>query len=178
MSIDCVKPFSLSTWEPRNYYMDKYTTLACKFSICSNCNEHVMASNTTNLRTRQYYVHKDMVIKELKANETLEFGRLRNWRSWRLHRVFQSIYRLVYMKSGAVRSAYLCLWGIPTKNEELHASSNTWSLSTAFEEYNHGFINDYDRQSRKYDEEVVACVALTTCSTLHIMYIYIKDSTF
>jgi hypothetical protein len=57
------------------WYWDNSTTPASKRSICSICNTHVSASSTTNLRTHMQSAHKDYVIKELKANETLEVGK-------------------------------------------------------------------------------------------------------
>ena len=59
---------------PENWYWDNSTTPASKRSICNICGTHVSASSTTNLRTHMQSAHKDFVIKELKADETLEVG--------------------------------------------------------------------------------------------------------
>jgi hypothetical protein len=56
------------------FYRDNCTTPASKRSICILCNMHVSAASTTNLRTHLQTAHKTLVIKELKADETLEVG--------------------------------------------------------------------------------------------------------
>ena len=60
---------------PEKWYLDDSTTSTSKMSICSLCNVHVSASSTTNLRTHMQLAHKDVVIKELKADETLKVGK-------------------------------------------------------------------------------------------------------
>ena len=57
------------------FYWDNSTTPASKRSICSLCNMHVSAASTTNLRTHLQSAHKALVLRELKADETLEVGR-------------------------------------------------------------------------------------------------------
>jgi len=56
------------------FYRDISTTHASQRSTCNLCNMHVSAASTTNLRTRLQSAHKVLVIKELKADETLEVG--------------------------------------------------------------------------------------------------------
>ena len=56
------------------FYWDNTTTPASKRSICSLCNMHVSAASTTNLRTHLQSAHKALVIKELRADESLEVG--------------------------------------------------------------------------------------------------------
>lgn len=56
------------------FYWDNSTTPASKRSICSLCNMHVSAASTTNLRTHLQSAHKAVIMKELKADETLEVG--------------------------------------------------------------------------------------------------------
>ncbi len=56
------------------FYWDNSATPASKRSICSFCNMHVSAASTNNLRTRLQSAHKAVIMKKLKADETLEVG--------------------------------------------------------------------------------------------------------
>ncbi len=49
-------------------------TPASKRSIYSLCNMHLSALSTTNFRTRLQSAHKAVIMKALKAGETLEVG--------------------------------------------------------------------------------------------------------
>ena len=50
--------------------------LASKKSNCVLCGKTVSAATTTNLRAHLQAKHGDLVLKELRANETLEVGKI------------------------------------------------------------------------------------------------------
>ncbi len=66
--------FNGGSGNKKKFYWDNSTTPASKRSICSLCNMHVSNANTTNSRTHLQSAHKAVIIKELKADETLEVG--------------------------------------------------------------------------------------------------------
>ena len=58
------------------WFWDNTTTPASKRSICVLCDKTISAASTTNLRAHLQAKHTDLVLKELRADETLEVGKI------------------------------------------------------------------------------------------------------
>jgi hypothetical protein len=58
------------------WFWDNTTSPASKRSICLLCNNTVSAASTTNLRQHLQGKHTDLMLKELRADETLEVGKI------------------------------------------------------------------------------------------------------
>ncbi len=58
------------------WFWDNTTTPASRRSICVLCDKTVSATSTTNLRAHLQSKHTDLVLKELRADETLEVGKI------------------------------------------------------------------------------------------------------
>ena len=58
------------------WFWDNSTVPASKRSICVLCDKTVSAATTTNLRAHLQAKHSDLVLKELRADETLEVGKI------------------------------------------------------------------------------------------------------
>ena len=58
------------------WFWDNTTTPASKRSICVLCDKTVSAASTTNLRAHLQAKHTDLVLRELRADESLEVGKI------------------------------------------------------------------------------------------------------
>lgn len=61
---------------PEKWFWDNTTTPASKRSFCVLCDKTVSAASTTNLRAHLQAKHTDLVLKELRADESLEVGKI------------------------------------------------------------------------------------------------------
>ncbi len=60
----------------RSGFWDNSTIPASKRSICVLCDKTVSTASTTNLRAHLQAKHRALVLKELRADETLEVGKI------------------------------------------------------------------------------------------------------
>ena len=108
---------------PGKWYWDNSTTPTSKKSICSFCNTHLSASIATNLRTHKQSTHKDIVIRELKANESLEVGKCATFK------FLKQDYRTVSRKNSMIRKKTYHSTKIDTAGP---AASNTSRFPSPF----------------------------------------------
>ena len=73
-------------------------------SICELCDKTVSAATTTNLRAHLQAKHGDLVLKELRANEILEVGKIATFAT--VKEDYSSVEK--YTRSFKVEFVYIC----------------------------------------------------------------------